>query len=92
VPEVILDLSAQFFPIYYSLFSKGSPEESKNQISSDDSVKSYNKISIINHQFNDKFKIVEVTDKTFSFFNTKNLTFNERNIINQNSTSLSYKT
>lgn len=90
--KVILDLSGQFFPIYYNLFPKGSLEESKKQISSDDDVNSHNKISIINHQLNDKFKLVTSSDRTFSFFNTKKLTFIEKQILNQNTTKFSYKT
>jgi len=90
--KVILDLSGQFFPIYYNLFSKGSSEESKKEISSDVNVKSNNKISIINHQFNNKFNIIESTDKTFSFFNTKKLTFSEKQILSQPQTTFSYKT
>ena len=90
--KVILDLSAQFFPIYYNLFPKGSSDESKKQISSDDDVKSRNKISIINHQLNSKFKVSVSSDKTFSFFNTKKLTFVESNIIIQSATKFYYKT
>ena len=90
--KIILDLSAQFFPIYYNLFPKGSSDESKKQISSDDDVKSHNKISIINHQLNSKFKVSVSSDKTFSFFNTKKLTFIETNIIIQSATKFSYKT
>jgi len=90
--KVILDLSAQFFPIYYNLFPKGSSDESKKQISSDDDVKSHNKISIINHQLNSKFKVSVSSDKTFSFYNTKKLTFVESNIIIQSATKFSYKT
>lgn len=90
--KVILDLSAQFFPIYYSLFPKGSSDESKKQISSDEDVRSYNKISIINHQLITKFQVSVSSDKVFSFFNTKKLTFVEKNIINQSATSFSYKT
>ena len=90
--KVILDLSGQFFPIYYNLFPKGSSEESKKQISSDDDVNSHNKISIVKHQFNDKFKIITSSDKTFAFFNTKKLTFIEKEIFTQNGTKFSYKT
>jgi hypothetical protein len=90
--KVILDLSAQFFPIYYNLFPRGSSDETKKQISSDNDVKSYNKISIINHQLNSKFKVSVSSDKTFSFFNTKKLTFVETNIISQSVTEFSYKT
>jgi len=90
--KVVLDLSSQFFPIYYNLFPKGSSDESKKQISSDIDVKSYNKVSIVNHQLNDKFKIVVSSDKVFSFYNTKKLSFVENNIITKAATNFSYKT
>ena len=90
--KVILDLSAQFFPIYYNLFSVGAAEESKNQISSDVEVKSHNKVSIINHQLINKFRVESVSDRTFSFYNTKKLTSIETKIIDQIVTRFSYKT
>jgi hypothetical protein len=90
--KVILDLSAQFFPIYYNLFPKGSSDENKKQISTDVDVKSNNKISIINHQLNTTFKIVDVFDKTFTFYNNKKLTDIEKQILNENATKFSYKT
>ena len=90
--KVTLDLSSQFFPIYYSLFPKGSSDESKKQISSDIDVKSHNKVSIVNHQLNTKFKVTILSDKVFSFFNTKKFSFVENNIIIQPTTNFSYKT
>ena len=90
--KVILDLSAQFFPIYYNLFPRGSSDESKKQTSPDDDVKSHNKISIINHQLNTKFEVSVSSDRVFSFFNTKKLTFVEKNIITQSATRFLYKT
>jgi len=91
--KVILDLSAQFFPIYYNLFTKGSSEESKKQISTDIDVLSNNKISIINHQLNNTFIVNSCpNEKTFTFFNNKKLTFIEKQILSENLTSFSYKT
>jgi hypothetical protein len=90
--KVVLDLSAQFFPIYYNLFPRGSSEESKKQISTDFDVLSNNKISIVNHRLNDTFTVETVTDKTFTFYNTKKLSFIEKQILKQNETSFSYKT
>ena len=91
--KVVLDLSAQFFPIYYNFLSQGSSEESKKQISTDYDVLSNNKISIINHQLNDKFVVTTIpSDTTFIFDNTKKLTEIEKQILNQNLTNFSYKT
>jgi len=91
--KVILDLSEQFFPIYYQFLPQGSSEESKKQISTDFDVISNNKISIINHQLNDKFKVTTIpSDKTFIFDNPKKLLEIEKQIINQNLTNFSYKT
>ena len=90
--KLILDLSNQYFPIYYNFLSKGFSEESKTQISTDYDVLSNNKISIINHKLNDKFIVVSTSDKTFQFYNTKKLTEVEKQILNQSLTSFSYKT
>lgn len=91
--KVILDLSEQFFPIYYNFLSQGSSEESKRQISTDYDVLSSNKISIINHQLNDKFVVTTIpSNRTFIFDNTKKLKEIEKQIINENLTSFSYKT
>jgi hypothetical protein len=91
--KVILDLSSQFFPIYYNLFTKGSSDESKNQISTDFDVISNNKISIINHQLNTTFVVNTVPDdRTFTFYNDKKLTSIERQILVQSLTNFSYKT
>ena len=90
--KVILDLSGQFFPIYYGLFTKGTSEQSKNQISTDYDVLSNNKISIVNHRLNTDFVISNVTDKSFSFFNNKKPSYIENQIINENLTTFSYKT
>lgn len=90
--KVILDLSAQFFPIYYGLFPKGSSVESAKQISPDVDVNSHNKISIINHQLNDKFEVATSSDKTFTFFNNKKLTSFEKEVVSQSATNFSYKT
>jgi hypothetical protein len=91
--KVILDLSEQFFPIYYQFFPQGSSEESKKQISTDFDVLSNNKISIINHRLNDNFAVTTIpSDKTFTFYNTKKLTEIEKQVINETLTSFSYKT
>jgi hypothetical protein len=91
--KVILDLSEQFFPIYYQFLPQGSSEESKKQISTDFDVISNNKISIINHQLNDKFVVTTTpSNKTFTFDNNKKLTEIEKQILNQNLTTFSYKT
>jgi len=91
--KVILDLSDQFFPIYYTLIPKGSSQQSKQQISTDKDVLSNNKITIINHQLNTKFIVNSVTDdNTFTFFNNKKLSYNEKQILIQNLTNFSYKT
>ena len=91
--KVVLDLSSQFFPIYYGLFTKGTSEQSKNQISTDIDVLSNNKISIVNHRLNNNFVVDTVSDdKSFSFFNDKELSLTENQILNENLTTFSYKT
>jgi len=90
--KIILDLSSQFFPIYYGLFTKGTSEQSKNQISTDIDVLSHNKISIVNHRLNSRFKLTSVSDKSFTFFSDKKPTFIENQILTQNLTTFSYKT
>lgn len=91
--KVILNLSEQFFPIYYQFLPQGSSEQSKKQISTDFDVLSNNKISIINHQLNDKFVVTSIpSSKKFIFDNNKKLTEIEKQIINQSLTSFSYKT
>ena len=91
--KIILDLSEQFFPIYYQFLPQGSSEESKKQISTDFDVLSNSKISIINHQLNDNFVVTSTpSTKIFTFDNTKKLTEIEKQIINENLTNFSYKT
>ena len=91
--KVILNLSEQFFPIYYQFLPQGSSEESKKQISTDFDVLSNNKISIINHQLNDIFVVTSIpSDKTFIFDNNKKLFEIEKQLLNQSSTNFSYKT
>ena len=91
--KVVLDLSAQFFPIYYNLFPKGTSIQAKRQISTDDDVLSYNKISIINHKLNRTFEVNNIVDeKSFTFFNNTKLSQIEKDILVASPTLFSYKT
>ena len=91
--KVTLDLSAQFFPIYYNLFPKGTSIEAKKQISTDNDVISNNKISIINHRLNRSFKVNSVPNETtFTFANDTKLSVVEKQVLNESLTTVSYKT
>ena len=91
--KVILDLSAQFFPIYYNLFPRGTSIQAKEQISTDSDVISNNKISIINHRLNRSFVVNSVPNETtFTFFNKTKLSLVEKQILINPLTTVSYKT
>jgi len=81
---VSLDTNKTNFPkvLYYKLNSLSPLDQSKNQLSVDKEVSSFNKIDIIDHQLNTKIKIDLIDDDNiFSFNSTKNLTSTELQIL-----------
>lgn len=92
--SITIDTNVSDFPkvLYYKLNPISPSDQSKNQISIDKEVPSYNKISIINHQLNIKVNIDLINDDTtFSFNSFKNLTQKELNILSL-PTNITYTT
>jgi hypothetical protein len=63
--------------LYYNLVPKGLSTSEKTQISIDTSVIGHNHIVLLEHSFNDTFKVNAADDNTFSFVNDKILTYIE---------------
>jgi len=75
--KVDLNTNKTNFPkvLYYKLNAISPLDQTKNQISADKEVPSFNKINIIDHQLNTRLKIDFVNNnKTFSFNSSKKLT------------------
>jgi hypothetical protein len=92
--SITIDTNASGFPkvLYYKLNPISPSDQSKNQISIDREVPSYNKISILDHQLNTKVKVDLVSDDaTFSFNSLKNLTPKELEIL-ISTTNINYTT
>jgi photosystem II stability/assembly factor-like uncharacterized protein len=76
---VYLNTSVKDSPkvLYYGLVSKGIVDSEKSQISIDTSVVGNNHIVLLDHSFNDSFKVNVSDENSFSFVNRKNLTYIE---------------
>jgi hypothetical protein len=76
---VYLNTSVKDSPriLYYNLVPKGLSESEKTQISIDTSVIGHNHIVLLEHSFNDTFKVNVADDNTFSFVNNKILSYIE---------------
>jgi hypothetical protein len=83
--KVILDTNKNNFPkvLYYKLNPISPLDQTKNQVSPDTNVVSYNKINVLNHKLNTKIKVDLInSDDAFSFNSTKKLTPTELLILN----------
>lgn len=91
--SITIDTNVDEFPkvLYYKLNPVSPLDQSKNQISIDKEVPSFNKIAIIEHQLNTKVNIDLIdSDNVFSFNSIKNLTDIELQILP--SANISYTT
>lgn len=90
--KVEITTSNKFLPsnIYYGLVSKSTSDQTKIQISIDDTIVGRNKISIVDHPLNDSYEISVLDTNSFSFVVDKNLI--EFDKLNLNSNILSYTT
>jgi len=82
--KVTLDTTKKSFPevFYYNLTPISPSDETKNQLSSDIEIDSYNKINILNHKLSGKVTIDLVSDTdTFAFNSEKLLTPTELEIL-----------
>lgn len=81
---VSLDTNIKTFPkvLHYNLITLSPSDQTKNQLSSDKEVSSYNKINIINHQLNTKIEIDLISEtNSFVFNSTKKLSEKELEIL-----------
>jgi len=91
--SITINTNVNEFPkvLYYKLNPISPLDQSKNQISTDEEVVSFNKITVIEHQLNTKINIDLInSDNAFSFNSVKNLTDTELQILP--SANISYTT
>jgi hypothetical protein len=90
--NVILDTNNKHFPsiFYYNLVPKSPIEESKTELSFDNSILGNNKVKIITHTLNSRFSINVVGDKKISFNVLKELNYFE--ILSLSSSEYHYTT
>jgi hypothetical protein len=83
---VEIDTSNKLLPstIYYSLIPKNTSDQTKRQISIDDTIIGRNKIIVVDHPLNSNYEIQVLSDDEFSFVVDKKLSFIDKINLDKN--------